>query len=67
MIAVACGSSVRLMGFSEDGSRTDIGAFNLQVKIIAVANTLFHLNKWVNMTTPSKSRRSFSAKVPQNS
>jgi len=33
MIAVACGSSVRLMGFSEDGSRTDIGAFNLQVTV----------------------------------
>jgi len=33
MIAVACGSSVRLMGFSEDGTRTDIGAFNLQVTV----------------------------------
>ena len=31
MIAVGSGSSVRLMGFNEDGNRTDIGLFNLQV------------------------------------
>ena len=31
MIAVASGSLVRLMGFSEDGTRTDVGVFNLQV------------------------------------
>jgi len=38
MMAVASGSLVRLMGFSEDGTRTDIGIFNLQV---AVDNLFF--------------------------
>ncbi|XP_023321940.1 BTB/POZ domain-containing protein KCTD3 [Eurytemora carolleeae] len=33
MIAVASGSSIRLMGFGEEGTRTDIGIFNLQVTV----------------------------------
>ena len=36
MMAVASGSLVRLMGFSEDGTRTDIGIFNLQVYTVTV-------------------------------
>ena len=34
MIAVASGCSIRLMGFGEEGTRTDIGIFNLQVELI---------------------------------
>lgn len=33
MIAVASGSNIRLMGFSEDGSKTEVGTFSLHVNV----------------------------------
>eukprot|EP00092_Neocalanus_flemingeri_P020181 GFUD01021852.1.p1 GENE.GFUD01021852.1~~GFUD01021852.1.p1 ORF type:complete len:711 (-),score=193.62 GFUD01021852.1:199-2331(-) len=33
MIAVASGSNIRLMGFSEDGTRTEVGNFSLHVAV----------------------------------
>jgi len=33
MIAVASGSNIRLMGFSEDGARTEVGNFSLHVTV----------------------------------
>jgi len=33
MIAVASGSNIRLMGFSEDGARTEVGNFSLHVAV----------------------------------
>ncbi|XP_044729954.1 BTB/POZ domain-containing protein KCTD3 isoform X2 [Chrysoperla carnea] len=33
MVAVSCGSQVRLWGVSEEGTRTNIGTFNLHVRV----------------------------------
>ena len=33
MIAISSGNSIRLMGFSEDGTRTEVGNFSLHVAV----------------------------------
>lgn len=33
LLAVATGSSIRLLGYSEDGARTEVGLFSLQVTV----------------------------------
>ena len=36
MLAVASGNNIRLMGFSEEGARTEVGNFSLQVTVSMV-------------------------------
>ena len=33
MVAVASGSNIRLMGFTEEGSKTEVGLFSLSVTV----------------------------------
>ncbi|XP_055679813.1 BTB/POZ domain-containing protein KCTD3 [Lutzomyia longipalpis] len=33
MVAISCGSQIRLWGISEDGAKTEVGTFNLKVRV----------------------------------
>ena len=56
LIAIGSGSSIRLMGFSEDGTRTEVGLFSLGVSV----DHLFFIGAQLVALSPTGGRQRYS-------
>ena len=56
MIAIGSGSSIRLIGFSEDGTRTEVGLFSLGVSV----DHLFFIGAQLVALSPTGGRQRYS-------